>query len=247
MEPLEHQRAHRVVADAIRGRLAQGELRPGDRLPPERVLAERLGVGRMTVRQALRDLAAEGLLVTRRGRHGGTVVADEPRPFPAGLDDAAARYAAELRENYEFRLALEPAVARLAAGRATVAEIAELQALAAEPATTAPMYRALDSRFHIALAQASRNRLATEAVRGARETLFAWADALWGAQDWEQHAETVRLALLDHVAIAEAIAQRDGDEAQRRMHAHLATAVANFTGIIDDVGAAVRRLPGQEA
>ena len=83
--PLQHERAHRAVADAIRTRLAVGELRPGDRLPPERVLAERLGVGRMTVRQALRELAAEGLLVTSRGRHGGTVVADEPRPFPGDL------------------------------------------------------------------------------------------------------------------------------------------------------------------
>jgi len=79
-----------------------------------------------------------------------------------------------------FRLALEPAVARLAAERATPDEARTLRALAAEPAGTAPIYRAVDSRFHIALVEASRNRLAVEAVLGARETLFAWADALWG-------------------------------------------------------------------
>ncbi len=245
LAPLEHQPAHRVVADAIRGRLAQGELRPGDRLPPERVLAEQLGVGRMTVRQALRDLAAEGLLVTRRGRHGGTVVADEPRRYPGGLAAATNRYVAELRENYEFRLALEPTVARLAAERATDDQIRGLRLLAAEAATSAPVYRAVDSRFHIALAEASRNRLAVEAVRGARETLFAWADALWGGEEWERHAETVRLALRGHVEIAEAVAGRDGDEAEGRMRGHLAAAVASFTGIIDKVGAAGRRRPGE--
>jgi len=236
--PVEHRPAHSAVADAIRGRLASGELRPGDRLPPERVLAERLGVGRMTVRHALRELAAEGLLVTRRGRNGGTVVADEPRVFPAGRQTVTARYVADLQENYEFRMALEPAVARLAADRATRQEAAALRALAAEPATTVPLYRAVDSRFHVALAEASRNRHALAAVRDARANLFAWADALWGGQAWSAHEATVRRALLDHVEIADAVARRDGELAERRMQEHLAIAMQAFAGIIDDVGAA---------
>ncbi len=130
IDPVRQQPAHRVVADAIRSRLAVGELRPGDRLPPERALAGQLGVGRMTVRQALHELAGEGLLVTRRGRHGGTVVADALRPA-APRQAAAERYGADLRENYEFRAALEPAVARLAAERATLEAVGALRALAA--------------------------------------------------------------------------------------------------------------------
>jgi DNA-binding FadR family transcriptional regulator len=238
--PLQHEPAHRVVADAIRTRLALGELRPGDRLPPERVLAERLGVGRMTVRQALRELAAEGLLVTSRGRHGGTVVADEPRPFPATFADAAARYTAELRENYEFRMTFEPSVARLAAERIEPAEAAALRRLAAEPTTTVPMYRAVDSRFHLAVAQASRNRHAVGAVRRARASLFAWADALWVDQDWSRHEPTVERTQRDHEAIAAAIAAGDAALAERRMHEHLVLAVEAFTGVIDDVDAAAQ-------
>jgi DNA-binding FadR family transcriptional regulator len=242
--PVEHRPARSAVAEAIRARLAAGELRPGDRLPPERVLAERLGVGRMTVRQALRELAAEGLLVTRRGRNGGTVVADAPRVFPRAPEDVTARYVADLHENYEFRMALEPAVARMAAARATREEAAVLRTLAAEPATSLPMYRAVDSRFHVALAEASRNRHALAAVREARSNLFAWADALWGRGDWSVHEATVRRALHDHVLIAEAVGARDGELAEGRMHDHLATAMAAFAGIIDDVGAAAGHGPG---
>ena len=204
------------------------------------MLAERLGVGRMTVRQALRELAAEGLLVTSRGRHGGTVVADEPRPFPATFADAAARYTAELRENYEFRMTFEPSVARLAAERIEPAEAAALRRLAAEPTTTVPMYRAVDSRFHLAVAQASRNRHAVGAVRRARASLFAWADALWVDQDWSRHEPTVERTQRDHEAIAAAIAAGDAAFAERRMHEHLVLAVEAFTGVIDDVDAAAQ-------
>jgi DNA-binding FadR family transcriptional regulator len=240
--PVRQPPTHRVVADAIRNRLALGEIRPGDRLPSERALAERLGVGRMTVRQALHDLAAEGLLVTRRGRHGGTVVVDEPRPTPPA-DDATARYGADLRENYEFRATFEPAVARLAARRAGPAAVRDLCALAAETATSVARYRAIDSRFHLLLAHASENRYAVDAVTRARASLFAWADALWGGEDWERHAPTVQASLAEHVRIADAVAAGDGASAEQAMEAHLRTASAAFSGIIDDVGAAGRPRP----
>ena len=56
----------------------------GDRLPPERELAGRLGVSRVTVRDALRELAAAGYVETRRGRFGGTFVTYQPDPIPHG-------------------------------------------------------------------------------------------------------------------------------------------------------------------
>ncbi len=63
------------------GRLLQtirlGVLAPGDSLPPERELAAKLGVSRDTVREAIKSLADAGYLVSRRGRYGGTFLADE--------------------------------------------------------------------------------------------------------------------------------------------------------------------------
>jgi DNA-binding GntR family transcriptional regulator len=103
------------------------------------------------------------------------------------------------------------------------------------------MYRAVDSRFHLALAQASRNRHAVSAVRRARASLFAWADALWVDQDWSRHEPTVERSQRDHEEIAAAVAVGDGALAERLMHDHLVRAVEAFTGVIDDVDAAAER------
>lgn len=60
------------IADSLLGQIAAGDLKPGDRLPPERALSEALGVTRMTLRQALGRLAADGYLARRQG--SGTFV-----------------------------------------------------------------------------------------------------------------------------------------------------------------------------
>ena len=203
------------------------------------MLAERLGVGRMTVRQALRELAAEGLLVTSRGRHGGTVVADEPRPFPATFADAAARYTAELRENYEFRMTFEPAVARLAAERVEPAEAAALRRLAVradDDRADVPRGRlALPPRRRPGLAQPARGRRgaarAGEPVRVGRRAL-----GRPGLVARTSRPSSARQR--DHEEIAAAIAAGDAALAERRMHEHLVRAVEAFTGVIDDVDAA---------
>lgn len=70
--------AHAQIAQWLRTGIARGELSPGDRLPGERELAASLGVSRMTLRQALSDLEAEGQIVRIAGRSGGAFVA-EPR------------------------------------------------------------------------------------------------------------------------------------------------------------------------
>ncbi|CQD24877.1 GntR family transcriptional regulator [Mycolicibacterium conceptionense] len=73
-----------------------GVLGPGESLPPERELAARLGVSRDTVREAIKSLADAGYLVSKRGRYGGTFLAEElprhtadgPRPTREEIDDA---------------------------------------------------------------------------------------------------------------------------------------------------------------
>lgn len=68
---------YQQIADALRGDITAGALRPGDDIPSETLLADRLNVSRMTVRQAIADLVAQGLLVRRRGV--GTFVNDAKR------------------------------------------------------------------------------------------------------------------------------------------------------------------------
>src|SRR5882762_4889660 len=69
-----------------------GVLAPGESLPPERELAARLGVSRDTVREAIKSLSDAGYLVSRRGRYGGTFLADE---LPRHTDDGAGVTRAE--------------------------------------------------------------------------------------------------------------------------------------------------------
>ena len=71
MERVELSPAYELVVECIRRAIHIGTYIPGDKLPPERLLAEHLGVSRTTLREAVRVLASEGYVESRRGAHGG--------------------------------------------------------------------------------------------------------------------------------------------------------------------------------
>jgi DNA-binding FadR family transcriptional regulator len=225
LDPVEPQLTHEIIAEALRRRVALGWLAPGDRIPSERELAELLGVGRMSLRAAIRELNCEGLLETRRGRTGGTFVSLVRTPEL--LDRVADEAIEDLRKNYEFRIMLEPHVARVAAARAGRAASRELQRLAAEQATTVASYRAKDSRFHLEVARCSQNPYALEAIERARREFFVWADAVAHAE-WPQMTKIARRSEAEHVAIAAAIAAGDADAAGDLMHGHLSRGGRTF-------------------
>lgn len=218
-----------LVVDALRRRVALGVYTPGDRLPSERGLAELLGVGRMTVREAIRALNREGLLETTRGRTGGTRVARTVTR--RALREITRDSLEALRGNYEFRLAVEPFVASLAARRATEAERASLSSIAGLAADGVATYRALDSRFHLALARASRNPHAIAAIERARAEFFMWADALLEVP-WGDLASDARASEADHVAIASAVSRGHRHKAAELMASHLRRATADFERFI---------------
>src|SRR5689334_8390521 len=91
-----------------------GVLAPGESLPPERELAARLGVSRDTVREAIKSLADAGYLVSRRGRYGGTFLAEE---LPRHTGDRAGLSVEEIDDVLRLREILESGAARLAATR----------------------------------------------------------------------------------------------------------------------------------
>ena len=93
--PIRTRRAFEEICERIREQLALGVLKPGDKLPPERELAQQLGVSRNVLREALRSLEGEGLVITRPGR--SVVIA------PLNLDD--------LHGIYRLRRTLEPVIA----------------------------------------------------------------------------------------------------------------------------------------
>lgn len=119
LEPVAAVPAHELVLLQLRRSIHLGHFGAGDRLPPERELARQLGVSRTTVREAVRVLEGEGLVEIKRGSAGGISVRPQS-PAPAEL----RRRLREFEEIIEFRLAVEPMAARLAAQRRTRSDIA---------------------------------------------------------------------------------------------------------------------------
>jgi GntR family transcriptional repressor for pyruvate dehydrogenase complex len=133
-----------------------GLLPPGTRLPPERELAEELGISRSTLRQALTTLVQSGHMISRRGRSGGTFVADEP-PLTHGR--SAKPFDTErARAVLDYRVTVETGATVLAAERATDEDLDLLDALTGEMGATEgarfPVYRRADVRFHLGVAEA---------------------------------------------------------------------------------------------
>ena len=144
----------KVVGEKIRGQILDGKLRPGERLVEDRLSAE-LGVSRVPVREALRELSAEGLVRIERNR-GATVTEVTP---------------AMVAELVEVRALLEGLNARLAAQRHDPAVIEQLKDVLRRGNDNADSGSAgqlahLNAEFHERLAEASR--LPREALRGRR-------------------------------------------------------------------------------
>ena len=117
------QRTAEILSNKIR---VEQVYMPGDKLPNENVLSEELGVSRTTLREAIRTLVSEGLLVVRRGL--GTFVNETLDQYAEGsvnMDDVLAMKVT-LKDLYEARMIIEPAAAALAASRASDEEIDEI-------------------------------------------------------------------------------------------------------------------------
>ena len=189
------------------GEIRDGALLPGARLR-ELELAERLGCSRTPVREAIRQLEGDGLVV-HLPRQGATV---------RNLDYP------EVMELYEMRAVLEGTAARLAARAATDTELRQLEDLNIEFAATGegagdPILAAqINRQFHAMLLEAARNRFLLRAMRGLQKTLL-----LLGPTTLLE-ADRTRRAAAEHHEVLEALRARDGATAEGRMRAHMEAA-----------------------
>lgn len=202
-----------AVIDAVRDIFA----RTG-RLPPERSIAAELGVKRHQLRRALEALRAEGELEpARTGR----------RALTGALQKNSLVNSTNPIEVMELRLVLEPALARLAALRASPVEIERIRRAAI--ATPGLNPASADLAFHRAVSAGARNSLAAELYvllhRVAIDSRVRFTE-----NDRALYAERLRLRDAEHRAIAEAIAARDPDAAERAMWQHLSAVQQRVLG-----------------
>lgn len=152
-----------------------GVVAPAESLPPERELATRYGVSRDTVREAIRELADAGFLVRRRGRYGGTFVADPlPQPPHPGVVPLA-----ELEDVLGLRRVIEAGAVRAAADRTLDPEIrARLWERHEEAAAAdAADYRRLDTLLHLTIAEVAGIPSLIELAADNRARVNAWLDS----------------------------------------------------------------------
>jgi DNA-binding GntR family transcriptional regulator len=191
------------TVDVLRELVLTGEIAPGERLN-EVGIAQRLGISRGPLREAIRHLVSEGLLVLvpHRGAH-------VPK---AGADEVQALF--------ELRTALECAAAELAASRRTEADLARLREVSDESRRNyqagARFPHRLDLAFHRALLEAARSPQIAEQVRLVQQRVVLLRS---GLDDDPPHQ---RASMDDHDALVEAVADGDPDAAGEIMRRHLA-------------------------
>jgi DNA-binding FadR family transcriptional regulator len=223
--------AYTQVAEQLRQAIVRGEVVPGDRLPVETDLATLFGVSRSTVREALRSLASENLVVTKRGVNGGSFVAEPDAEslsmyLETSLGLLTGSASISIDDLLEARALFEVPAAEYAAKRRTEEHLQHMRSLIEEPQQVVDSDDFLSHKdFHLAIMEASGNRLlnvVTRPIFAVLRTRFLRKEApndFW---------DCVRS---DHVEILEAIENKDSEAAGALMRQHLGRLRSTYESI----------------
>jgi GntR family transcriptional repressor for pyruvate dehydrogenase complex len=215
LEPIKGQRLSSLIVDQLKKAILSGAIAEGSRLPPEKELIARFQASRSSVLEALHILEADGLVSIRRGAAGGAFAA---KPDFTRFGDVLGRFTqgspTDLRDIYQARLLIEPAIAEIAAAHATKEDVATLRACI-ELHRQAPSDRfvAAGRNFHYLLASMTGNQVLVMLV----SSLLAAAQKARA----QQPLTSRRRRLMAHEKIVDAIEQRDGKSARSHFEAHL--------------------------
>ena len=205
-----------VLASRLQREILTGVHPPGSPLPTERHLVSETGLSRGSVREALRILETHGLVHTKPGRYGGSVVSRPTDALLAGHINTYVRSrTVPLRALVEARQALEPTVAALAARNRTDADIVNLKRISSELDAAAeadvPRCLAENANWHTALATAAQNDL-LRAFTSSISGLMLEASRIENFASDDVRRQVTHA----HRRILEAIVAKDSDAARRR-------------------------------
>lgn len=219
MNTVRYRRTADVLAADIKQKIISREYPDGTRLPTETEMAAQLSVSRPTVREALRMLEADGLIVTRPGPGGGARVR---RPdiltVKRTLTTLFQYERVTLQELLDARRAIEPACATIAARRASAEDVAKLRESIAEMRATSGEDNAFwmeNANFHMVLVETGQNTVLRTMMRALRELVFQYTASLPLAEEEREGT------LEEHTAIMKAIEARDPERAAEATLRHL--------------------------
>jgi GntR family transcriptional regulator, transcriptional repressor for pyruvate dehydrogenase complex len=216
--PVSTGRVSDEIVERIKAAIRGGALAPGDQLPAERELTKQLGVSRVSVRDALRMLEANGLIEVRVGARGGAfVTAPAPQLVGEGFAHmlllAADVDAAQITE---ARLVFELGMLELACARATAEDIADLREICDRTDAADSYDPALSAEFHTRLARCTHNEALALFAESFQQPL---ASSLQQARAVDPASG--RAAAAEHRAVVDAIADGDAKRARSVMAAHI--------------------------
>jgi GntR family transcriptional repressor for pyruvate dehydrogenase complex len=224
-EPLPAVSRKDEIADRLITAVAVGEYLPGSRLPSERNLAVSLGVGRMTVREAIARLVAEGVLETRRGRNGGSFVTGR---WQTSSEQAVGRTLGarweSMRELRETLCLLLGSLARSAADNRSDDDVVILRTRLEtfRTAASGEASQSADAALHAAISAATHNALLGSLLAEVEARLnLAAPSHPWGPVEGVEAMEA--RALVDHERLVAAICSGDADagDAIARRHVRI--------------------------
>ena len=226
---------HAHIVDTLGRDIVSGAMLPGSTLPGDAELLERFRVARTVLREAMKTLAAKGLIVSRT--RIGTKVTDRQTwslfdadilnwHFDSGIDEPFLIHISEIR------LAFEPFAAGLAAERATAADVAGLERLAADMGDanhTAESFALADLKFHMAVAEASRNPF----MRSVGNLIEAALVGVFKINSPATDPNKIEETLHSHQRIVDAIKRRDVEGARAAMAEVIMIGLARVKGVLD--------------
>jgi len=210
-------RIYQEVVSQIHDLIREGKLKASDQLPSERELAETFKVSRTSVREALRALETQGLVVSRTGT--GTFVADLPiESLVAPLATLLIEEKSALADIFEMRKLIEPRIAALAAERATKRDIERMKGILEkqkEEVDRGATGVEEDAEFHFVIGRATQNQALEKLVSGLMDIL---------SHSREESLQTPgrsQASLEAHYRILSAIVQHDKEKSRLAMLRHI--------------------------
>ncbi|MGH7824156.1 MAG: FadR/GntR family transcriptional regulator, partial [Candidatus Binatia bacterium] len=205
------------VVSQVHELIKEGRFKAGDQLPSERELSETFKVSRTSVREALRALEAQGLIVSRTGM--GNFIADLPvESLIASLAKLLIEEKTALADIFELRKLIEPHIASLAAERATKKDIERMKSILEKQSAAVGRGEtgvAADAELHFAIGQATQNQALEKLVSGLMEILSH------SREESLQTPDRRRASIESHRKILSAIEQHDKKRAREAMFHHI--------------------------